>query len=45
MLYRHFYGPFLPVVNISEEDYAQLEGLHFVWLFPVAATMNAFGRE
>jgi predicted aconitase with swiveling domain len=45
LLCRHFYEQFLPVVNVSEEDYARLEGMQSVELFPAGAMMNVFGPE
>ena len=45
LLCKHFYEQFLPVVNVSEKDYARLEGMQFVELSPKGKTLTAFGAK
>jgi len=45
LLCKHFYEQFLPVVNVSEAVYAQLEGMQSVEMFPAGTTMRASGPE
>lgn len=45
LLCRHFYNQILPIVNVSEEDYAQLESMQSVELFPTGTKMKAFDPE
>jgi predicted aconitase with swiveling domain len=45
LLCKHFYEQFLPIVNVSEEDYIQLEGMQSVELFPTGTKMNIFSTK
>lgn len=42
LLCKYFYEQFLPVINVSEEVYAQIEGMKSVEIFPAGKTFNAF---
>lgn len=45
LLCKHFYEQFLPVVNVSEENYAQLEGMQSVEFFPTGTKMHVFSTK
>jgi len=45
LLCKHFYEQFLTVVNVSEENYAQLEGMKSVEFFPTGTKMHVFSTK
>ncbi|SMC64291.1 predicted aconitase subunit 2 [Desulfocicer vacuolatum DSM 3385] len=44
LISKHFHDQLLPVINLSPEDYAGLEGKKVVELFPTGNTLRAFNQ-